>query len=202
MIRRQQKLMEETHRSSRGEDGAPSEGTQGMGRLGDDQTGLGEALRRFSEEMKTGRGPGGATGRGGEGRTGEPGRGDDGSEDLAGAADAMDEAGGALKRGEGAEALDAQTRALERLRQGARKLADRMTGQNGRGGRDGDEAGGEDPLGRPRRSRGASDGRVEVPEEIDVERARRILDDIRKRLGEAARPRFERDYLDRLLKFD
>lgn len=203
MIRRQQKLMEETHRSSRGEDGAPTEGSEGMGRLGEDQSGLGETLRRFSEEMRRGRAPGGGQSGAGEGRGGEQGSGGDGSEDLDGAADAMGEAGRALKRGEGSEALDAQTRALEQLRRGARKLADRMMRQNGRGGRDGAEAGGEDPLGRPRRSRGASDGdRVKVPEEIDVERARRILDDIRKRLGEAGRPRFERDYLDRLLKLD
>jgi hypothetical protein len=115
----------------------------------------------------------------------------------------MGEAGEALGRGEGDTALDAQTRALESLRQGARRLADQMARRGGRAGREGEEGDAEDPLGRPRRGKGSSlSGNVALPEEIDVERARRILDDIRKRLGEAARPKFERDYLDRLLDLD
>jgi len=116
----------------------------------------------------------------------------------------MGEAGEALGRGDGEGALDAQKRALDDLRRGARKLADQMMPQQGgRGGREGEASGDEDPLGRPRRSRGLADSdRVKVPEEIDVERARRILDDIRKRLGETARPKFERDYLDRLLRLE
>ena len=38
-----------------------------------------------------------------------------------------------------------------------------------------------------------------LAEEIDVERARRILNAIRERLGERFRPQFELDYLERLL---
>jgi hypothetical protein len=110
----------------------------------------------------------------------------------------MDEAAEALDRGEGGEASEAQGRALDRLRRGARALADQMA-RRGEGGRDGDE----DPLGRPRRQDGsATSDKVKVPDEIDVERARRVLDEIRKRLGEPARPKFERDYLDRLLRLD
>jgi hypothetical protein len=41
---------------------------------------------------------------------------------------------------------------------------------------------------------------VKVPDEIDVERARRIMEAIRKRLGERSRPRYELDYLERLLQ--
>lgn len=201
MIRRQQKLMEDTHRADRGEgeEGA-EDGTGEMGRIGEGQKELRDTLRRFSEEMR-GRGAGEGRGEGkGEGRG--TGGDDDGSDELNGAADSMGEAGEALGRGEGEEALDAQTRALEQLRKGARKLADRMMRQGG-GGREGQEAGDEDPLGRPRRSQGPSfSDKVKVPEEIDVERARRILEDIRRRLGEPARPKFERDYLDRLLNLD
>ncbi|NLH81742.1 MAG: DUF4175 family protein, partial [Phyllobacteriaceae bacterium] len=71
-------------------------------------------------------------------------------------------------------------------------------------GREGAQAGDgeEDPLGRPRRSRSLDGARVGIPETIDVERARRILDDIRRRLGDPTRPSEERDYLDRLLEID
>lgn len=207
MIRRQQKLMEETHRSEResGEDDGSA-----MGRLGDSQNELRDALKQFSDQMRgqgTPKGPGeGGSPRPGDkgsGTQGRSGSGEDGSGDLDDAAEAMGEAGTALGRGEGEAALDAQTRALESLRQGARRLADQMMRRNGRGGRDGQGAEEEDPLGRPRRNRGLGDtDKVRVPDEIDVERARRILDDIRKRLGETARPKLERDYLDRLLKLD
>lgn len=195
MIRRQQKLMEDTHRADRGDGAEESEGA--LGRLGESQKALRDALKQFSEEMGEGRAPGGSDpGTAGRGGT-------EGAEDFDRAGEAMGEAGEALGRGEGAEALDAQTRALENLRQGARRLADQMMRRSGQGGRDGEEGDREDPLGRPRRNGGASlSDRVKVPEEIDVERARRILDDIRKRLGEPVRPKFERDYLDRLLDLD
>lgn len=205
MIRRQQKLMEDTHRADRGEAGEEGEaGAGAMGRLGESQKELRDALKRFSEEMK-GRGQGRDGESGGQGRGQRGGEGnDDGSDDLGSSADAMGEAGEALGRGDGEGALDSQQRALDDLRRGARKLADQMMRQQGgRGGREGEASGDEDPLGRPRRSRGLADSdRVKVPEEIDVERARRILDDIRKRLGETARPKFERDYLDRLLRLE
>ena len=58
----------------------------------------------------------------------------------------------------------------------------------------------EDPLGRPQRTIGPDLGTtVKVPDEIDIQRAREILDAIRKRLGEPGRPELERDYLERLL---
>ncbi len=197
MIRRQQELMEETHRAERGEAGEDGEGE--MGRLGEGQGALRETLRRFAEEN---RGAGSGRPSPGEGGRGA-GRGesDDGSADLDAAEREMGEAGEALRSGEGSAALEAQTRALEALRRGARKLADRMSGEGEPGGRDGEGSEEEDPLGRPRRGPALS-GKVAVPDEIDVERARRILDDIRKRLGEPARPKFERDYLDRLLRID
>ena len=36
--------------------------------------------------------------------------------------------------------------------------------------------------------------------EIDVQRARRILEELRKRFGESFRPQLELDYIERLLK--
>jgi hypothetical protein len=40
---------------------------------------------------------------------------------------------------------------------------------------------------------------VEVPDEIDVQRAREILEAIRRRLGNALSPALEKEYLERLL---
>ncbi len=58
-----------------------------------------------------------------------------------------------------------------------------------------------DPLGRPQRSEGPDLGTsVKVPDEIDAQRAREILEELRRRLGEATRPALELDYIERLLR--
>jgi hypothetical protein len=58
-----------------------------------------------------------------------------------------------------------------------------------------------DPLGRDARYRdGEWDQTVQIPGEIDVQRARRILEELRRRLGETGRPQAELDYIERLLK--
>lgn len=58
-----------------------------------------------------------------------------------------------------------------------------------------------DPLGRPQRSQGPDQGTsVKVPDEIDMQRARQILEELRRRLGEAQRPPSELDYIERLLQ--
>jgi len=58
-----------------------------------------------------------------------------------------------------------------------------------------------DPLGRPLRGREYGDDvTVKVPGEIDVQRARRILEELRKRLADPLRPQLELDYIERLLK--
>ena len=41
---------------------------------------------------------------------------------------------------------------------------------------------------------------MKVPGEIDVQRARRILEELRKRLADPLRPQLELDYIERLLK--
>jgi hypothetical protein len=70
-------------------------------------------------------------------------------------------------------------------------------GQSGRNGPDD-----RDPLGRPRASTGPDFGdTVKLPGEIDVQRARRILEEIRRRLGNALSPELEKQYLERLLDF-
>ncbi|MGB3864249.1 MAG: DUF4175 family protein, partial [Xanthobacteraceae bacterium] len=58
-----------------------------------------------------------------------------------------------------------------------------------------------DPLGRPLRGRDLGDDfSVKIPGEIDVQRARRILEELRRRLGDPQRPQIELDYIERLLK--
>ena len=77
-----------------------------------------------------------------------------------------------------------------------------MQGQQGEDGQQGQRAGraDRDPLGRPRATTGPDFGdSVDVPDEIDTQRAREILDAIRRRLGDALSPEIERDYLERLL---
>jgi hypothetical protein len=61
--------------------------------------------------------------------------------------------------------------------------------------------GNEDPLGRAQGARGAiSGGNVKVPDKDALERARQILEELRKRDGDRGRTQQELDYLDRLLK--
>ncbi|MER9330423.1 TIGR02302 family protein [Mesorhizobium sp. M0488] len=111
----------------------------------------------------------------------------------------------ALGKGEGDQAVGHQGRALEALRKGAKDMMKQMQAMQGDQG--GSEQGGRqqnadrDPLGRPRASQGPDFGdSVKVPDEIDVQRARQILEAIRKRLGNALSPDIERSYLERLLE--
>jgi len=60
---------------------------------------------------------------------------------------------------------------------------------------------GNDPIGRPLRHNEFNDDySVKIPGEIDVQRVRRILEELRRRLGDTARPQIELDYIERLLK--
>ncbi|PBB96909.1 TIGR02302 family protein [Mesorhizobium sp. WSM3862] len=117
----------------------------------------------------------------------------------------MGDAEQALGEGEGDQAVGHQGRALEALRRGAKEMMKQMQAMQGDQG--GSEQGGRqqdadrDPLGRPRATKGPDDGNsVKVPDEIDVQRARQILEAIRKRLGNALSPDIERSYLERLLE--
>ena len=99
-----------------------------------------------------------------------------------------------LGEGNADSAVDSQGRALEALRKGAQGLAQSMQQQMGQGpgpgnpGRIGQARANQDtdPLGRPLRGRDYGDDvTVKVPGEIDVQRARRILEELRRRFGES-----------------
>ena len=60
---------------------------------------------------------------------------------------------------------------------------------------------GDDPLGRPLGRTGTTEsGETYVPDQNASERARELLNEIRRRSGDADRPQAEKDYLNRLLE--
>ncbi|MEF2070183.1 TIGR02302 family protein [Consotaella aegiceratis] len=134
------------------------------------------------------------------------------SDALGEAGEAMGNAEGALGQSDDGTAVTEQGRALEAMRRGGQQMMEQMQqamqpgpGQPGNTGpgfaRGPQGPSGRDPLGRPRARRGPEFGEnVEVPDEIDIQRARQILDAIRERLGNALSPQLEREYLERLLK--
>lgn len=88
--------------------------------------------------------------------------------------------------------------ALDALRQGSSELAQEMMKRSGQQPGNGTE---QDPFGRTRGARGSDFGNdVKVPEQSDLERARNILKELRRRAAERGRPKEELDYIDRLLK--
>jgi uncharacterized protein (TIGR02302 family) len=108
---------------------------------------------------------------------------------------AMGDASEALKQNDLGEAGDQEGRAVDSLKQGAREMAQQMM-RSGRGGAEANR----DPLGRKQGDRLDDGDSVKVPDEFTVQRARAILDELRKRLGQPSRPPVELDYLERLIK--
>jgi hypothetical protein len=202
IIRREQQLMDDTFNAQRGQQG--QEGQQGQGQQGQGQQGQGQ---------QPGQGRGNSPGelgqrqgqlrddlnrmREGLRRFGQQAPGQFGE-----AAEAMENAQNMLEKGDLQGAQREQGRALEQLRQGAREMAEQMMRQMGP--RMGQGPAGEvprDPLGRPQRSEGPDLGTtVKVPDEADMQRAREILEELRRRLSDPSRPGLELDYIERLLR--
>lgn len=158
----------------------PGQGQDGMGNLAERQRQLRERLNELQQQMRN--------------------RGVGASQQLQDAEDAMQAAEDALERGDLADATEQQGRALDQMRQGAQQMArEMMENSPQRYGQGGDTP--RDPLGRPQRTQGPDLGTsVKVPDQIDVQRAREILEELRRRLGEATRAPVELDYLERLLR--
>jgi uncharacterized protein (TIGR02302 family) len=138
----------------------------------------------------------------------------EGGQELSDALDAMREAERALGEGKNGKAVEKQGKALESLRRGAQGLQQKL-GELGEGDRDrtGGKLGGDktltDPLGRPLidgklqndsadnnaklRADGKGGGTIE-------ERSRAVLEELRRRLGDMARPQTELEYIERLLR--
>ncbi len=178
--------------------GRPGEGGQRggrhaeNGRLAAEQ----EALRRAIEELADQLG-------GGEGMDGA-------SRALDQAGRAMGEARDDLQRGETAPAVQDQLDALDSLNGAAEALAEALQnqgqGQTAAAGRQDGEGRAEDrraidPFERPAGSYGAIDGSsTEVPNQALIDRARELLEELRRRSSERNRPDLELRYLERLLE--
>ncbi|HEX7776089.1 MAG TPA: TIGR02302 family protein, partial [Parvibaculum sp.] len=116
----------------------------------------------------------------------------------------MQSAEGRLDDGRTDRATASQGQAIAGMREGAQGLADKlmqsMAGRRGTSGRGNGNAQ-TDPFGRPLPNAGLDLGTdVAVPEKIDIQRAREIIEELRRRASELGRPKIELDYLDRLLK--
>ncbi|KQO45675.1 MULTISPECIES: TIGR02302 family protein [unclassified Methylobacterium] len=171
-------------------------GEQGQGGAGERQQALRQRLEDLQKRMKE--------------------LGMQGEEGLADAEEAMRDAEGALGEGKEGDAVDAQGRALDGLKRGADGMQKQMEEMaQGEGEGEGEQEGGEnpsqqgqagnrddDPLGRPTKGRDLSDGRGKVPtaDESAVQRTRRIMEELRRKLGDPSRPREELDYFERLLR--
>lgn len=217
IMRRQQEMMNETFRMDQMQRGDNGRMGEDQGQMGDDQQEgldgnrnqrgqggmtadeLADALRQLQEEQGRLQKDLKQLGKDLEGMGMQP-------NDGFGQADkSMGQAGESLSEGEGDRAVGHQGRALEALRQGARDMMQQLQAMQGEDGQQGhgqrQQRADRDPLGRPRGTQGPDFGNsVKVPDEIDVQRAREILDAIRKRLGEAMSPEVERSYLERLLE--
>jgi uncharacterized protein (TIGR02302 family) len=177
---------------------------KGQPQLGDRQQELRDRLAKLQRKLKS------------LGMKGEKGfddaQGDmkDAEGDLKGGQSKGDKSGQGGQGGKGA-AVDAQGRALEALRDGAQGLQKQMDGQGkgkggkgtyvGRRGRPG-EMPGDDPLGRGAAGeKGRENGPLKESAGV-AERARRVMEELRRRLADPNRAVDERDYLERLMKRD
>jgi uncharacterized protein (TIGR02302 family) len=210
MIRKQQQLRDKTFKQgqdSRRDRMRGKQSEQSMGDLQQDQQALRDRLKQLQQELAK-------RGMGQKGQKGQPGQGDDAQQGddedgLSEAENAMSDADGRLGEGNADGAVESQQRALDGLQKGAQALADAMQGDgDGQGNSPGNQAGrqqsganGSDPLGRPLHGREFGDDlTVKIPGEIDVQRVRRILEELRRRLADPQRPQIELDYIERLLK--
>ncbi len=190
LMGKQQQLMDQTFKQSQGSRDNQNQngGQMGQGEqtLADQQQALRDMLDKLMDQFKQG----GANAPSAFDRAGE----------------AMGDATNELRNGRSGQATGRQGEALDQMRQGANAMARQMLegmGQANQSGRRGQRAGqGEvDPLGRPLKSIGPDFGTsTKVPTDIEIQRAREIMRELQRRLGERTRPRIELDYLERLLR--
>ncbi|WP_420559928.1 TIGR02302 family protein [Tepidicaulis sp.] len=229
LIGEQRELMDDTFGEAKKEEARPLD-QQGRQGLSSNQQGSGQSGGNQSGNQQNGTQQGGARqgAQQGEGNGGYPdlrGRqqalrdklralmeelhnnGEEVPSALEHAQRAMDQADDRLKQGRAERATGAQGQAIDQLRAGAQSMAnqmlERMAGGMARSGNSGQGNGNAntDPLGRPTRSAGPDFGDdVQVPDVIDAERAREILNELRRRAAEMGRPQIELDYLERLLR--
>lgn len=187
LMRKQQETLNDTHKledeRERGEK-TPEEYREDLDNLKKRQDELQKELKNFEKDLSD--------------------RGFKSGEGLKGADNKMGKSGEALEQGDAGGSADQQSQALDAMRDGAKGLMKEMQEamkKNGEAGKNDNEAA-KDPLGRKLGSAGHQAEKYGLPQETDMQRARRILDEIRKKLGKSALPDSEKEYLERLLKFD
>ncbi len=218
LMREQQRLMDDTfrldqgqrpreRRNQQGQQGqqgplSPSELAELLEQLQQGQSDLHEGLQALLEQLQQGQ-QGGEPGQQGNQPGQQGSQQGQGQRSLDRAGRAMGDATRSLGQGQTGEAFGNQGEALQAMRESLESMMQQMFGNQGQQqqvGR-GRPRGRMDPLGRPQRTEGPDFGEdVGVPDEIDVQRAREILNAIRERLGERYRPRYELEYLERLLR--
>ncbi len=168
---RQQRLLEQSHRQSQEQTAAPAQAAR-------QQQDLRQALQVLRQNLMRELGQ-------------EP-------VALGDADQAMDQALQSLGQGDWGAAANAQGQALDALGQGLRQALEDMAA----GAMMGASGLPRDPLGRAQTGgRGVDDdGSTRVPEQAEMQKARAILDELRRRAGDFSRSRDERDYLLRLLR--
>lgn len=221
LLGEQRQLRDETKEAQRGKN--PKDGQEGQAeQQGKGQSGEGqspdpqsggalaenqESLRELLEKLEDGAGKylmernGSDAGDQGE-EDGEGGGGARIDEALENAKRGMRQSEEALKDSDFYAAGEAQSDAIEALRQLGEELyaeeAQKLEERNADGSRSGNGKN-SDPFGREEDGNGVGD-EVEVPEIDDRQRARDLLEELRRRSGEQDRDKIERDYLDRLLE--
>jgi len=180
IVKDQKELLDETYRQS-GSAAPPRKDDRSTGALARDQAQLREQLGKLKgklgQNMPTGLEP----------------------FDRAG--EAMGNAQDELGANNADAAVQPETHAIEELQRGMQGLAQALAQSLGGRLAIGGQGDGRDPLGRRRGAMGAlSDDNVKVPTEMQLQRARRIQQEIQRRASDPNRERKELDYLERLLK--
>ncbi len=113
----------------------------------------------------------------------------------------------ALGQGQMGQAVQPQADSVDQLQQGLQDFVDQVLEQmaqqnSGQVGQMMQQLNsGRDPLGRPMpNSGGMNTEEVGIPNQSDLQRARQILDELRRRSGQRHRPIDELDYIDRLMR--
>jgi hypothetical protein len=182
-----QQLGEQGQGAQEGE-GEPGNGRGGT--LAERQAELGELVEELARR-------GGRSGEEGEEGAGLPGAGLD-EETLRAILDAQRRAERALEGGNEGRAVMDQERATQMLSELSREMANQIDQmQAARRGEQGQSS--DDPLGRPLTGAGNDGQGVEIPSESERQRAKDILDELRRRY-EQAEDEEEREYLRRLLE--
>ena len=137
-------------------------------------------------------------------RGGKPGEGPGQALDRANGA--MERAIRALQGNRPGDAVGAQGNALDQLRRAGRGLLQQMMERFARQSGNRPNRRGRpnlprrDPLGRESMGEDVDTDGVKIPDASSVQRAREILDELRRRSGQISRQRLELDYINRLLQ--